>query len=181
MYRIKGRAKGLFLIRRLDNLLSSIIKVITACVLCIQVAIIFLGVIFRYFLNSPLTWVDELTCYLLVFTTFMGGYVALKENKLARIGFLLDKMPGWLKKALIILADAAVLIFVAAIAWYGIKLGGMPTILNQRTPSMGIPMICFYFFIPLSGTLMSIHMVVRTVDAFFGKGLDVQGEEEQVV
>ena len=38
-----------------------------------------------YFLNAPLSWVDEMAALLLVLIAFMGCYVALSDGKLARI------------------------------------------------------------------------------------------------
>lgn len=168
------------IVRKIDARLGTIVKWATAIVLFVQVLVIFLGVFFRYFLRSPLTWVDELSCYLLVFTTFMGGYVAFKEAKLARITIIVDRCPPLLKKALVILADLAILAFLIAVAYYGSKLAGMPTIQRQKTPAMQIPMIYFFAFIPISGVLMAINSIVRTYDAFRGVGIDEHGEQEVV-
>ncbi len=151
-------------IRKIDDLLGHAAKMVTAIVLFVQLIIMCMGVIFRYALNSPLTWVDELACYLLVFTTFIGGYVALREGELAKIGFIVEKFSPQGRKILNLLANLTMLALAVGISYYGIKLGGMPTILKQRTPSMQIPMIVFYSFIPISGVLMLVNMLVKIYD-----------------
>ena len=62
-----------------------IVKFIVSVCIAVQILIIFAGVIWRYFLNAPLSWVDEVAALLLVMIAFMGCYVALASRKLARI------------------------------------------------------------------------------------------------
>lgn len=162
--------KGL---RRLDNVLGTIARWLTALCLLVQVTIVFLGVFFRYFLNNPLTWVDELACFLLVFTTFIGGYVALRELKLARISFIVDKFPRLIRKILLLIANLSILALVAAISYYGIQLLGNSAILNQRSPSIQLPMVIFYAFIPASGIMMFVNMLVQTYDFLLNNNIRI--------
>lgn len=161
---------------RFDNALGKIARWLTAIALLVQVTIVFFGVVFRYFLNNPLTWVDELSCFLLVFITFIGGYVALRELKLARLSFLVEMFPQTAKKILICIANLAILTLVAAISWYGIKLLGTPAILNQASPSMQLPMIIFYAFIPVSGIMMFVNMLLQTYDLLVNNNFKLEDE-----
>lgn len=151
-------------IRKLDNGIGKLSKVITAGVMFIQMFIVFCGVIARYFFNNPLTWVDELSCYLLVYITFIGGYVALRENKLASITFIVEKIPFKTRKIIVFVGNLLIMILTFCIGYYGIKLGLSPVVQHQKTPSMQLPMIVFFSFIPISGTLMLINMIVQTYD-----------------
>lgn len=151
-------------LRKIDKVLAKIAKILTAVVLGTQMLIITLGVIFRYFLNSPLTWIDELSCYLLIFTTFIGGYVALRDSQLARVDFFVEKFSPRVRKSLKLFAYLTILVFSVAIVYYGVKLAGTPIILKQFTPSMRLPMIVFFSFIPFSGVLMLLDSLIKFYD-----------------
>ena len=124
------------------------------------------------FINSPQPWIDEITTYLLVDITYLGGFVALRSGAMASITFIRDALHGGLKKVLCVLSDACMMILMLAIAVYGYKLCCMPTVLNQKTPSLQLPIIIFYAVIPISGVLMELSMIRRLVG-------DIRGEDTE--
>lgn len=156
--------------------LSFVFKLITAVALFVQMFIVFLGVIMRYCFGSPQPWIDELSAYLLVVITYLGGYVALRGDKMAGITFLRDGLPPRGRQALCILGDLMIMVLLAAMAWYGYTLCSSATVLNQRTPTLRIPIIVFYSLIPISGALMELSMVNRLIAHI--RGTDVSVEEK---
>ncbi|HHX36360.1 MAG TPA: TRAP transporter small permease subunit, partial [Clostridiaceae bacterium] len=69
---------------------TTILLEILVAVMAIIVAI---QVIWRYFLNSPLVWAEEFARYCLVWISFLGSAVALKEGKLAAVDIFVKKTP----------------------------------------------------------------------------------------
>ena len=63
-----------------EDKISTVFKIITAVILFVQMVIVFVGVIARYVFNSPQPWIDEITTYLLVDITYLGGFVALRSG-----------------------------------------------------------------------------------------------------
>ena len=155
-----------------EDKISTVFKIITAVILFVQMVIVFVGVIAHYVFNSPQPWIDEITTYLLVDITYLGGFVALRSGAMASITFIRDALHGGLKKVLCVLSDACMMILMLAIAVYGYKLCCMPTVLNQKTPSLQLPIIIFYAVIPISGVLMELSMIRRLVG-------DIRGEDTE--
>lgn len=161
---------------KLEEYLSTAFKIITAITLLIQMVIIFVGVVSRYVFNNPQPWIDEISTYLLVTITYLGGYVALRSNKMAGITFVRDLFPQKIRKALLILCDLSIMILMLAIAYYGFILCSSPIVLNQKTPTLQIPVIVFYCLVPISGTLMELSMINRLIMHI--RGTEIKIEEE---
>lgn len=159
-----------------EDWLSKAFKFITAIALFTQMIIVFIGVIARYCFNHPQPWIDEISTYLLVVITYLGGYVALRSDKMAGITFIRDAFSPNIKKILCIVSDLLIMVLMFAIAYYGFKLCSTPTVLKQRTPTLQIPVIIFYCLVPISGFLMELSMINRLINHI--RGTTVQVEEE---
>ncbi|WP_338827551.1 TRAP transporter small permease [Neomoorella thermoacetica] len=153
-----------------DNVLGRIAEVLTAASICVQMVVMFAGVCFRYFFKSPLTWSDELSCYLLVLVTFFGGYVALRTNAMAKIELVLNLFPPKIKKLSILLANILIVVLMIAVIYYGTMLVLSPVIMKQRTPAMQLPMYWFYSIIPIASAMMIVRVFVMIYDMFQREG-----------
>lgn len=142
-----------------NNVMVKFMKFIVSICIAAQIIIIFCGVVWRYFLNSPLIWVDELAALLLVIIAFLGSYVALAERKLARIELFIGMFKGKSKKLMYIVSELLSLAMLIIVVKYGYALFLLPTSLNQKTPGMFIPLWIFYGLIPLMFALCSLASV----------------------
>jgi len=156
--------------RKLDYILSYIAKAITALSICVQMVVMFFGVIFRYFIKSPLMWSDELASYLLVFVAFFGSYVALKEGALAKIELVTDKLPLSVRRIVKLVANLIVALLLAGILYFGCALSATPAVLKEVSPAMRIPTVVFYLVLPIAACMMIIHMITVIFDEFFDAG-----------
>ncbi len=142
--------------------------IVSACIAA-QILIIFAGVIWRYFLNAPLSWVDEMAALLLVLIAFMGCYVALSDGKLARIELFIGCFKGISKTTLYVVSEMMSLLMLLFVVVYGTKLFLLPTSLNQKTPGLYIPLSIFYGLIPVMFSLCSLATVTRILHYLFDK------------
>lgn len=65
---------------RLRNILSNLDAVICGTTLTLCVIFVNVNVVFRYFLNSPIRWTDEVVTSLFVWTVFMGSAYAHRKH-----------------------------------------------------------------------------------------------------
>lgn len=151
---------------------STIVKWLVSVCVAVQVIIVFCGVIWRYFLRSPITWVDEVAALLLVVIAFLGCYIALTRNGLARIELLISKFKGPWKKAVYVLSELLTLTMLIVAVIYGVKLFLLPTSLNQSTPGLYIPLSIFYGLIPITFLLCCISTVTKILHYIFDKEED---------
>jgi C4-dicarboxylate transporter DctQ subunit len=155
-------------LRIIEDKLCCAIKIFTAAILFFQMTVMFIGVICRYFFNVPQPWVDEISTYLLTVVTYMGGYVALREGRLAKIAFLLDAVNETVKKVIISVGNIMIMVLMAVTTYYSYFFCTSSVVLNQITSTLRIPMIVFYALVPISTTLMFISSGVKCAGAIMG-------------
>jgi TRAP-type C4-dicarboxylate transport system permease small subunit len=142
-----------FLINAIEIFNKIFTKIAEAIVIiCIagQAVVIFNTVVFRYFLNNPLTWGDEISVLLLVVITFFGCYLAMRHNKLARIELFIGRFNGKKKTLIYIISELMALVMLLVVLYFGVVLFLSPTSLRQKTPGLYIPLWIFYGMIPLT-------------------------------
>lgn len=128
------------------------------------------GFLFRYVLKSPLLWSDELAIFCLIWITFIGGSMVLKEKTSPTITFLIDMVPTGYKKYFYIISNIILLAFVAYVLYLAIDWIMMPNILVQKSTALSWPKIYFYLSIPISFAFSTIHVINNTIQTFKNGG-----------
>lgn len=121
----------------------------------------------RYVLNSPSTFTDELSRFLLIWVSLLGA--AYYSGKNVHIAFTI--FPSWLgpsnRKRLNILIHTIVIIFVLCVFVIG---GGMLVFYTftylQLTPSLQLPMAVVYSIGPISGLLIIYYKLSDILELF---------------
>lgn len=95
--------------------LVSRISLIIAYVLLVSVTIVaLLAVFYRYVLNDPIQWAEEVARYILIWMTLIAASVAIRERKHVNLTSMLMRLPN--KIALIIeIALYLIIIFIIGI------------------------------------------------------------------
>lgn len=75
-------------IKKFNDTLGSIEYAVTVPIFLIMLTLMFVQVIFRYFLKSPLPWSEELIRYCFIASTFLGGAIATMEREHIEINFI---------------------------------------------------------------------------------------------
>lgn len=147
------------------NLLDRCVEGLTSLMFSVMLAIVVLGVIFRYFLNSPLSWSEEIPRYIMVWMTFTACSIALKRKQHIGMVFFLDKFPSLIRKFLTLISNIMIAIFLLVATRHGFLLAQMVGG-DQRTPMANIPMAWLYYAIPVASILMIIQLVRLTIEEF---------------
>ena len=84
--------------------------------------VVFLQVIFRYVLNLPLFWTEELARYCLVWSSLLGSAVAVKRGQHIAVDIFMERLPPILRRWLTIIALISVAAILTIILWGGIQL-----------------------------------------------------------
>ena len=109
-------------------MLIRIIEYVLAVILSIQIILIFVTAIMRYLFNHAIPWTDELTTYLLVAITFLGGYVASNKGALAKVELISSLFKGITGKVIQVLSRLISGGLVGWIAIYGTQLFFSPIV-----------------------------------------------------
>ncbi len=144
-------------IEKLSNLVYKIEKVIVMILLIAMFSSLTAGVIFRYYLDQPLMWSDELAIFSLVWLTFIGGSMSIKRQQSAAVTLLTDKLKGNWRKAIISLGFAVLVMFALYFVVISFQWLSSENIAIQKSSSMQLPMRYVYISVPTGLFFMFIH------------------------
>jgi len=149
------------IVRKINNFVFSIEKILAILLAVVLLLSLAAGVLFRYLLKSPLFWSDELAIFCLIWITFIGGSLSLKEKASPSITILTDLVSPKLKKYVQALCNIILLLFVAYILYLAYEWITMPNIMVQTSTAMNIPKVYFYLSIPVSFIFSVIHVLAN--------------------
>nr|MBC8443682.1 TRAP transporter small permease [Deltaproteobacteria bacterium] len=91
------------------------------CVVCFAVmtALAILGVFFRYVMQSPFMWTEEVARYLLVWMGFTAVSIALRQGKHIKVEVLSNLVPSIVAKAVGYGVDALIALFFIVLLQQG--------------------------------------------------------------
>ncbi len=124
---------------------------------------LFLNVVLRYGFNYTLAWSEELVREVIIYTTFIGCCVAVKNRSMIRIDASVQLIPK-LKTALTHFSNGAVLIFSTLMMYYGWQMAALQARTFQKTLILQIPLGYLYAILPLTGVLMflrTLHIIYQ--------------------
>ena len=161
---------------RLFRRLIELVEWWAVLLLMLMVAVVTLGVFFRYFLNASLVWYDEFASYLLVWLTFYGAVVASYRRRHIGFEIAVSKLQPNARRIADIVAESFVLVFQAVLFYYGWLL--TRTMGDETAVSLvWIKMSWVYSVLPITGGLMFLISLVRLVNIACAEERE-RGDEE---
>ena len=133
--------------------------------------IVFVQVILRYVVLSPLSWIEELARYLLVWISCFGAAYGVRKGEHIAVMFLNNMFKGYMKSALTIFIHILVIILFMVCFMKGIGLSIRQW--NVVTPALQIPRTLPYLGIPISFAIMllfSLELFITDIKTMFSKG-----------
>jgi TRAP-type transport system small permease protein len=125
---------------------------VTICLLAVIVVTTLVGVADRFVLGLGLPWPEELSRFLLVWTSLLAAAVAAKQRKHFQVTILLQRL-GRLGETVVSLLCLAGLLLILG---YGVQL--VRVFHGQRAPALGIPMSVVYAAVPVSAALIAWYV-----------------------
>lgn len=119
----------------------------------------------RFLLQSPSSFTDELSRFLLIWVGLLGAsYVTGKKMHLA-IDILPSSLEGKGQRRLNIFTNVMVGLFAFfALVWGGINLVHITLKLEQTSASLGVPLGYVYTVLPLSGIIIIYYSIVNLTE-----------------
>lgn len=172
--RKSGRERSFFLpvlsvlevssLNKVINAINFTMKHVLNIIMAVLTIAVFAQVIFRFFLESPLAWTEELAIYCLVWLTFLGAAYAMSLKAHIGVSFLTDLFPLRIRQIIYVIATLAGLAFYLLLVIQGYAL--MNQSMQQLSPVLGIPMGFVYAVIPISGLFLMMNVIVLFMKDF---------------
>ncbi len=121
--------------------------------------LLFTNVVMRYAFHSGLPWVLEAVQYLFAWVVLVGAAHGVKVGIHLGIDILVEKLPHRMRRAVVLLAVALSLAFVASMFWLSIEYTWRIYQWGDLTEDLQIPQWLPYLGIPIGLGLMLYHML----------------------
>ena len=102
------------------DILTRILEVIIAFLLCAMVVIMFLSVFYRYLLNNPIGWADQICQWIFVWLVYLGIAVGYRRRIHIGVDVLVKRLKPTYRKAIALLTDVAIGGFLVIVCYYGV-------------------------------------------------------------
>lgn len=158
----------------LGNLDLYFMVILLACLIVLTVA----GVLKRYILRNPISWLEEIQALLFMWITFIGGSAAFRYASHVSIEILVDSLPkkiGGLIERFDVLLQLLILGYLCYQEFtYYFQLISTGKVTNL----LRIPYSVAYLALPIGGVLMLVSMLWASYQQFV-KGVDLKGGETE--
>lgn len=161
---------------KLSNVITKVEEVIMGLLMGILTIVMIAAVTFRYFLKDPIPWASEVSIYLFIWFSFIGGSWGLKYGTQASVTFLVDALSENKQRILRIVQDIIMLLFLFIILFYASQWVMLPSTMLQKSTSLGMPMWIPYSAVPIGILFAVIHIIARLIRLFRHQG-DIPGTE----
>jgi TRAP-type C4-dicarboxylate transport system permease small subunit len=142
----------------LDKILSFFEEWTLFVTVMVALLALFVNVILRYGFNYSLAWSEELVREVIIYTTFIGCSVAVKNRSMIKIDASVQLLPK-LKKPLTYFSNLVIMIFAGMMIYYGWLMVLMQYRTHQKTIIIEIPYFILYSILPLMGVMMLIRAI----------------------
>ncbi len=149
---------GRFL-KTLDCVLTNIEEWTLFIIVMAALIFLFANVVLRYGFNYTLAWSEEFVRIVIIYSTFIGASIAIKQRSMIRIDAIVQIFPK-LKPGLTYYTNVLMLIFASMMIYYGYKMAELQYVTHQKTIIMQIPLSIIYAIMPVTGILMLIRTVM---------------------
>ena len=151
---------------KLSDILDKTCGALIAVMLAMMVIFTMAQVVCRTWFTS-LSWSEEATRFLLIWSTFLGASCVYRHNGNIAITVIQDLFPPSVKKNLRALIHGICLVLFCVLCYYGCLYCSR----QVRTASaIPIKMKYVYMCLPISMVIMSIHAAVMFVDELKERG-----------
>jgi TRAP-type C4-dicarboxylate transport system permease small subunit len=161
------------MLHRFDRALLKANRWALIAILAAMAAMVFVNVVLRFTSDRSLLWVEEVSRYLMIWLTFLGGGPVLRYGGHLGIETLQEAWPRY--AAAIRAAVFAILLgFFAFMVWVGLRYAAFAW--EQTTPVMQIPIGVVYLAIPIGFALMIAHLLLMAGPYVRRRALLADGE-----
>jgi TRAP-type C4-dicarboxylate transport system permease small subunit len=163
-------------VETLSRMLSYLEYTLVVLALGTMSVLTFANVVSRYFLNSSISFTEEITVNLFVLLTFVGASIGVKRS--AHLGFTLiyDSVRGFMKILMSILVALLMILFFSVVLYYGIDLVMSQIARNRMTPALGWPQWIFTLMMPIGCLLCIIRTIEVTILSLKKQSVNGEGD-----
>jgi len=133
-------------------------EVLSGIVLAVDVVVVFLSVVFRYFLHDPVDWAEEIARALMIVLVFFGAATVLARSQHVGVDIFRDKLPTRWQPAMV-----QVVHWIIAGVSASLCLSSVLLLVDtwEQTTSIGLPQWLYVFPVVFGGAFMTLFGIAN--------------------
>ena len=154
------------IIHDIDKVINKILRFIVIIMLSVMSVVVFAQVLFRI-VHLSIPWSEELSKYLLIWSTFLGAAICIRKGSLVGLEFLKNSMSEEKQKILqtiLNLIVCAMLLFLINVGFWAVR-----RVWFQIRPVLKLSMGLMYAAIPIGSVFMLINQILVTIYLWKGE------------
>jgi TRAP-type C4-dicarboxylate transport system permease small subunit len=133
-------------------------QVLIGVMMAIMFALVFINVVTRYVFGFSFATAEEISTFLMIWITYIGAGLALREGRLAAIDLFQDMLPQKARRFVRVLLGLTILVFFGILAYYGMKMVRFGW--SQETWATQIPRGIPYLAVPIGAVVFGLHLIL---------------------
>lgn len=146
---------------RAFDLLEALIKIVMAGLIAGMVTLIATQVCFRYVLNEPLAWTEEVARHLMIWSALLGAAVAYRRKGHLGMDILVMHLPPRWQRWVEVVLQVLSIGFFGILVVHGIPLAERT--MHQFSSAIRIPMGYIYASIPAGSALILLFAIEKLI------------------
>ncbi|MFG6120108.1 TRAP transporter small permease [Thalassobacillus sp. B23F22_16] len=146
--------------------ISKIERILAVILMFCMAVVLAVAVVFRYLLQSPLSWAGEVSIFLLIWISFIGGSLGLKYKSQASVTIVMEFIPDNIRKLISVIGHIFMLLFLLILIFYSVNWILSPSVAYQKSTTLLLPMWIPYMAVPLGLSFAAIHLFSNLIDFF---------------
>ncbi len=135
--------------------------VIAALAIGVMLTLVVIQVVFRYVLNTPIGWTQEISVFSLMLAVMAGMAAAFWRGEHFKVSVIVDSLPTALGKVVILVSRLITISFLAVVVWFSYALAMRA--MGQVSPTTGIPIGYVQLFLTGGSLVAAFLLIVKTL------------------
>ena len=133
-------------------------EVLSGIVLAVDVVVVFLSVVFRYFLHDPVDWAEEIARALMIVLVFFGAATVLARSQHVGVDIFRDKLPASWQPAMVQVGH-----WIIAGVSASLCLSSVLLLVDtwEQTTSIGLPQWLYVFPVVFGSAFMTLFAIAN--------------------
>lgn len=145
------------IVKGIDKIVNGFLGWVVVVILSVMSVVVFAQVVFRI-VHASIPWSEELSQYLLIWSTFLGAALCVRKGSLVGLEILFMILPKKTFTVIRILINVLVTVFLLFLIVVGFRT--VIQVWAQITPVLKLPMGLIYAAIPVGALFMLINTII---------------------
>lgn len=165
-------------LQRMNDALMLVGRYLIIMIVGVLAVILIAAVVWRYGLNSAISWSEEGSKYLMVWLTFLGTPIALRRFAHINIDLLAKAMPPRIQQLLHFVVSVIIICTMGIVFWKGIEFTQLG--MRQVASSFNFSMFYMYVAVPIGAGLTCLVALEHAMRALIGIGDPKLGLDDRI-